>query len=620
MKVIDPVCNMTIEDKDAAAISTYKGRTYYFCSKSCKEDFDKNPEQFIGQLDKASASREAARALGIYTCAMHPEVRKEGPGSCAKCGMALEQIEPSAPITKTEWTCPMHPEIIKDSPGNCPICGMALEPKTVSVEEEKNPELIDMTRRFWIGLLLALPLVVIEMGKHIPGMAQLSFFGSPVLKWLQLMLATPVVLWGGWPFFVRGAQSIVNRSPNMFTLIGLGVGVSYGYSLVAVFSPGIFPASFRGMGGEVATYFEAASVITVLVLLGQVLELRARSRTGAAIKALLGLAPKQARIIRSDGTEEDIPLEQVQAGEKLRIRPGEKVPVDGVVVEGTSSLDESMVTGESIPVQRQAGDKIIGATVNGTGSLIMQAERVGAGTLLSQIVKMVAEAQRSRAPIQRLVDIIAAYFVEVVVAIAVITFSVWAWAGPEPRFAYALINAVAVLIIACPCALGLATPMSIMVATGKGATVGVLFKNAEAIEELRKIDTLVVDKTGTLTVGKPKLMATVAAPGQDEKKVLFFAAGIEKGSEHPLASAIVDGALAQGISPSAVEAFESITGKGVKGRIEGHDVTLGNIRLLEDAGIDPGGLRDEAEKHEDRWADGDVCCRRRQGRWAPGCG
>ena len=560
MKVIDPVCNMTIEDKDAAAISTYKGRTYYYCSKSCKEDFDKNPGQFIRQLDKAPAAREAAKALGIYTCPMHPEVRREGPGSCPKCGMALEPIAPSTPITKTEWTCPMHPEIIKDSAGNCPICGMALEPKTASVEEEKNPELIDMTRRFWIGLVLALPLVVIEMGKHIPGMAQLSFFGSPMLKWLQFILATPVVLWGGWPFFVRGAQSIANHSPNMFTLIGIGVGVAYCYSLVAAFAPGIFPASFRDMAGEVSTYFEAAAVIIVLVLLGQILELRARSRTGAAIKALLGLAPKQARIIRSDGTEEDIPLEQVQPSDKLRIRPGEKVPVDGVVVEGTSSIDESMVTGESIPVQKQAGDKIIGATVNGTGSLIMKAERVGAGTLLSQIVKMVAEAQRSRAPIQRLVDIIAAYFVEVVVAIAVITFGVWAWAGPEPRFAYALINTVAVLIIACHCALGLATPMSIMVATGKGATVGVLFKNAEAIEELRKIDTLVVDKTGTLTVGKPKLMATVAAPGQDEKKVLFFAAGIEKGSEHPLASAIVDGAQAQGISPAAVEAFESITG------------------------------------------------------------
>jgi Cu+-exporting ATPase len=510
--------------------------------------------------------------------------------------MALEPLEPSAQLTKTEWTCPMHPEIIRDSAGNCPICGMALEPKTVSVEEEKNPELISMTRRFWVSLLLSLPLVFIEMGRHIPGLAQFALFSSPMLKWLELILATPVVLWGGWPFFVRGAQSIINRSPNMFTLIGLGVGVAYGYSLVAVFVPDIFPASFRGMAGDVSTYFEAAAVIIVLVLLGQVLELRARSRTGAAIKALLGLSPKQARVIRSDGTEEDIPLELVQPGDKLRIRPGEKVPVDGVVVDGTSSLDESMVTGESIPVQKQAGDKIIGATVNGTGSLIMKAERVGAGTLLSQIVKMVAEAQRSKAPIQRLVDIIASYFVSVVVAIAVITFGVWAWAGPEPRFAYALINAVAVLIIACPCALGLATPMSIMVATGKGATVGVLFKNAEAIEELRKIDTLVVDKTGTLTVGKPKLMATVVAPGQDEKRVLFFAAGIEKGSEHPLASAIVDGALAQGIALATAEAFESITGKGVKGRIEGHDVALGNIRLLEDAGIDPGALRAEADK------------------------
>ena len=596
MKAIDPVCNMTIGDKEAVAISTYKGETYYFCSKSCKDDFDKNPEEFTGHSDTTSFPKESVKLLGSFTCPMHPEVRKEGPGACPKCGMALEPLELTVPLTKTEWICPMHPEVIKDSPGNCPICGMALEPKTVGLEEEKNPELADMTRRFWIGLVLALPLVVIEMGKHIPGMAQLSLFGSPVLKWFQLILATPVVLWGGWPFFVRGAQSIANRSPNMFTLVGLGVSVAYCYSLVAVFAPGIFPASFRGMGGEVAAYFEAAAVIIVLVLLGQVLELRARSRTGAAIKALLGLAPKEARIIRSDGTEEDIPLEQVQAGDKLRIRPGEKVPVDGVVVEGTSSLDESMVTGESIPVQRHSGDKVIGATVNGTGSLIMKAERVGAGTLLSQIVKMVSEAQRSRAPIQRLVDIVATYFVGVVVSIAVITFIVWALVGPEPRLAYALVNAVAVLIIACPCALGLATPMSIMVATGKGATAGVLFKNAEAIEELRKIDTLVVDKTGTLTVGKPKLMATVAAPGEDEKRVLFFAAGIEKGSEHPLASAIVDGAQAQGISSVAVEAFESITGKGVKGRVEGHDVALGNVRLLEDEGIDPGGLRDEAEK------------------------
>ncbi len=593
MKVIDLVCMMNIEDRAAAAKSIYKGITYYFCSLSCKAAFDKEPQAFINKFQK-EAPAKIPMSSKLFTCPMHPDIRADKPGPCPKCGMALEPAEPAAPLTKTEWTCPMHPEIVKDAPGNCPICGMALEPKTVSLEAEKNPELVDMTRRFWIGLVLSLPLVIIEMGKHIPGIADMSFFSSTMLKWLQLIFATPVVLWGGWPFFVRGAQSIVNRSPNMFTLIGLGVSVAYGYSLVAVFAPGIFPVSFRGMGGEVATYFEAAAVITVLVLLGQVLELRARGRTGAAIKALLGLAPKQARIIREDGTEEDVPVESVQVGDKLRIRPGEKIPVDGSVAEGGSSVDESMVTGESIPVEKQPGDKVFGATVNGTGSIVMTAERVGAGTLLSQIVRMVSEAQRSRAPIQRLVDIIAAYFVEIVVAIAVTTFIVWAFAGPEPRFTYALINAVAVLIIACPCALGLATPMSIMVATGKGATAGVLFKNAEAIEELQKVDTLVLDKTGTLTIGKPKLMEKIVLSGEDEKRLLLFAAGIEKGSEHPLASAIVAGA--HGIAIPSAEAFESITGKGVKGRIEGHDVIFGNVRLMDDSGIDTKELKNDAER------------------------
>ncbi|MCB1766069.1 MAG: HAD-IC family P-type ATPase, partial [Candidatus Competibacteraceae bacterium] len=430
---------------------------------------------------------------------MHPEVRQEGPGSCPKCGMALEPEGIPAPATRTEYTCPMHPEIVQDEPGSCPKCGMALEPQTVTLEEEENPELKEMTWRFWISVLLTVPLVMVVMGKMIPGVS-FAWLGSPrTLGWLELLLATPVVLWGGWPFFVRGGQSLVNRSPNMFTLISLGVGVAYAYSLIAILFPALFPASFRDTHGEVALYFEAAAVIVTLVLLGQVMELRARQQTGAAIKALLGLAPKTARRINDDGSDEDVPLDQIQSGDRLRVRPGEKVPVDGVVREGRSSVDESMVTGESIPIEKNPDDPVIGATVNGTGSLIMEAQRVGADTLLSQIVQMVAQAQRSRAPIQKLADQVAGYFVPAVVAAAVLTFIVWAIFGPPPAMAYALINAVAVLIIACPCALGLATPMSIMTATGKGATVGVLFKNAEAIEVMRQIDTLVVDKTGTLT-------------------------------------------------------------------------------------------------------------------------
>ncbi len=472
---------------------------------------------------------------------MHPEVRQTEPGSCPKCGMALELAEPPPVASKTEWTCPMHPQIIRDAPGNCPICGMALEPRTVTAKEEENPELVSMTRRFWIGVILSVPLVIIAMRALIPGLNLENLVSHKIMTWIELFLATPVVLWGGWPFFVRMWQSLVNRSPNMFTLIGLGVGVAYAYSIVAVLAPGLFPSSFRTAEGGVGTYFEAAAVITTLVLLGQVLELRARSKTGAAIKALLGLAPKTARRVK-DGTEEDIPLEQVTPGELLRVRPGEKIPVDGVVAEGSSSVDESMITGEPMPVEKKQGDRVIGATVNGTGSIIMRAEKVGSETLLAQIVHMVAEAQRSRAPIQKLADIIAGYFVQVVVVIAVITFIVWAWIGPEPRFAYALVNAVAVLIIACPCALGLATPMSIMVAMGKGATGGVLFKNAEAIEVMRKVDTLVVDKTGTLTLGKPKLVEVVSLDGLDEKSLLHFAASIERGSEHPLAAAIVAGA------------------------------------------------------------------------------
>jgi P-type Cu+ transporter len=530
-----------------------------------------------------------------YTCPMHPEVRQPGPGSCPKCGMSLEPVAPVAAVPRTEWICPMHPEIIRDAPGNCPKCGMALEPRTAAVDDEKNSELVDMRRRFRISVVLTIPLVVVTIGEHLPGHPLARIATMETLGWLEMVLATPVVLWGGWPFFVRGWQSVVHRSLNMFTLIGLGVSVAYLYSLVAKLFPGIFPSSFRLEGGEVAVYFEAAAVIVTLVLLGQVLELKARSRTGAAIKALLGLAPKTARRLRDDGSEEDVPLEQVHLGDRLRVRPGEKVPVDGVVLEGTSAVDESMVSGEAIPVEKNPGDRVVGATVNGTGSFVLKAERVGAETLLARIVQMVAEAQRTRAPIQKLADQVAGWFVPAVVSIAVATAIVWGLVGPEPRMAHALVNAVAVLIIACPCALGLATPMSIMVATGKGATAGVLFRNAEAIEILRKVDTLVIDKTGTLTEGKPKLVTVKSAEGWDEKDLLRLAASLERGSEHPLAAAIVSGAQERGVEPAGTESFESVTGKGVKGRVDGRSVGLGNRYLFESMGIDPGELAGKAE-------------------------
>jgi Cu+-exporting ATPase len=532
----------------------------------------------------------------MYTCPMHPEIRESEPGACPKCGMALERDSAAEFPTRTEWVCPMHPEIVRDAPGSCPICGMSLEPRTLSLESEENPELIDMTRRFWVSVALTIPLMVLAMRDHIPGVRIEIPAILSKLNWLEFFLATPVVLWGGWPLLVRGGQSIVNRSLNMFTLIGLGVSVSYVYSVIATFLPGLFPASFRGAGGQMSVYFEAAASITTLVLLGQVLELRARGQASAAIKALLGLAPKTARRIREDGTDEDVSLDLVMPGDILRVRPGEKVPVDGAVTEGATSIDESMVSGEPIPVSKQPGDRVIGATVNGTGTFLMRAEKVGAETLLSQIIQMVAEAQRSRAPIQKLADIVSGYFVGAVLAIAAVTFVVWAWIGPEPRMAYALINAVAVLIIACPCALGLATPMSIMVATGKGAMEGVLFKNAEAIEVMEKVQTLIVDKTGTLTVGKPKLVEIVPSGEQDDRLILYFSASLERGSEHPLASAIVAGAKDKGISLTDAESFESVTGKGVKGIIDGHPVALGNRRLLEDLGIEPGEADGRAEK------------------------
>lgn len=593
--VIDPVCGMTVDPDTAAGSFEHEGLTYFFCSKSCLNKFTHDPESFVGGGTEPETARgiEETAESNVYTCPMHSEVQREGPGSCPKCGMALEPLKIEALTEKVEYTCPMHPEIVRDRPGSCPICGMALEPRTVTAVED-NAELKSMTRRFWVSVALTLPLLIIAMGKMMG--LHLDRLASPdTLSWLELLLATPVVLWGGWPFFFRGWQSILNRSLNMFTLIGLGVGVAYIYSLIATLLPGIFPASFRDMGGRVPVYFEPAAVIVALVLLGQVLELKARSQTGAAIRALLGLAPKTARRILEGGTEMDVPLDDVHPGNLLRVRPGEKVPVDGEVVEGVSSVDESMVTGEPIPVEKRAGDRVVGATVNATGTFVMRAEKVGADTLLSRIVQMVAAAQRSRAPIQKLADQVSGYFVPAVLLIAIITFIVWSLTGPEPRMAYALINAVAVLIIACPCALGLATPMSIMVAMGKGAQLGVLFKNAEAIELLRKVDTLVVDKTGTLTEGKPKLVTVVPAGEWDERTLLRLASSLERGSEHPLAAAIVAGAEERGVELIAVDSFDSVTGKGVTGKLEGRTVGLGNLRLLEDLGVDPGDLAARAE-------------------------
>jgi Cu+-exporting ATPase len=503
--------------------------------------------------------------------------------------------EASSGADDATYTCPMHPEIRQRGPGSCPICGMALEPVVALVEEEENRELRDMTRRLVVSAVLTVPVFVIAMGDLLPG-APLAAFAEPsTFAWIELLLATPVVLWGAWPFFVRGLQSLRTMNLNMFTLIGLGVAVAYGYSVVAVLLPGIFPEAFRDEEGLVARYFEAAAVITTLVLVGQVLELRARSQTGAAIRALLGLAPKTARRLAADGSEKDVPLDQVHLGDRLRVRPGEKVPVDGVVLEGSSSVDEAMVTGEAIPVAKAVGDAVIGATVNGTGGLVIRAERVGADTLLAQIVRMVAEAQRSRAPIQKLADTVAGYFVPAVIAVSVVTFVVWAVVGPDPKLANALINAVAVLIIACPCALGLATPMSIMVATGKGATVGVLFKNAEAIEVMRKVDTLVTDKTGTLTEGRPKLVEVWAVDDLHEAGLLSLAAALERGSEHPLAEAIVGGAEERGLALGEATDFASITGKGVTGTVDGRGVVLGNAGLLTDRGVEVEMLAERAE-------------------------
>ncbi len=525
---------------------------------------------------------------------MCPEVRSAKPGACPRCGMALEPEMPAA-ATRVEYTCPMHPEIVRPGPGNCPICGMALEPRTVTAQPEDNPELRDMTRRFWISLALTAPLLAMAMAPMLPGLTMQPLLPAGWLPWIELILATPVVLWGGAPFFQRGWASLVNRSTNMFTLIAMGTGVAYLYSLVATVFPQIFPASFREMGGTPAVYFEAAAAITTLVLLGQVLELRARSRTGAAIRALLDLSPKMARVLRDD-REEDIPLEQVMPGDRLRVRPGEKIPVDGTVLEGTSGVDESMITGESIPVSKEPGSPLIGATVNGTGSLVMRAERVGSETLLAQIVRLVGQAQRSRAPIQRLADRVAGWFVPAVIAIAVLTFAAWSLFGPEPRLAHALVNAVAVLIIACPCALGLATPIAIMVGTGRGAQAGVLIKNAEALERMEKVDTLVIDKTGTLTDGKPRVASLVTLPGRDENELLRMVASVEQGSEHPLGAAVVEAAKSRSLVLTGGSEFRSHTGRGVSGQVDGHKVLIGNERLLEENGISAAALAQKAEE------------------------
>ena len=592
----DPVCGMQV-GTDSDHRYTHAGTDYYFCCGGCLEKFRTDPAKYLHPATVAAEACPTARCdIGstAYTCPMHPEIQQAGPGACPKCGMALELMTMPLAATRTEYTCPMHPEIVQDHPGTCPKCGMALEPRTVQAEEDTS-ELDDMTRRFRVSSLLALPVFLLAMTADLAPAWLPDALSMRAVQWIEFALATPVVLWGGWPFFVRGWQSVVSWNLNMFTLIGLGVTVAWTYSVVALLFPQLFPPTMQHAGGTVPVYFEAAAVITALVLLGQVLELRARSQTNAAIRLLLGLAPNSARIVRDNGTEQDIPLEQVQPGNILRVRPGEKIPVDGVVTEGSSAVDESMVTGEPIPVEKSAGEKLIGATVNGTGSLLMQAEKVGTDTLLAQIVRMVSEAQRSRAPIQKLADVVAGYFVPTVVIVAVITLLVWGFWGPEPRLAHAIVNAVAVLIIACPCALGLATPVSIMVGTGKGATLGVLIRNAEALEIMERVDTVVVDKTGTLTEGKPKLVAVHASRGFMDDDVLQLAASLERASEHSLAEAIVRGAEDRGMSLSQTVDFASVTGMGVTGKVNGRVVALGNIKLLEKLGIDPGELPHQAE-------------------------
>jgi len=589
----DPVCGMTVDPGAGKPSHEHAGRMVHFCSAGCRDKFVAAPVDYLTatdpvcgmKVDRASAEHMIKHeGQRFYFCSA---------GCYDKFAAAPDKYlgdrPASAPMPEgTIYTCPMHPEIEQVGPGDCPICGMALEPKGVPTGDEgPNPELVDFTRRFWIGAALTIPLLVLTMGPLI-GLPVREWLGERLTLWIELALGTPVILWSGWPFFVRGWKSFRTMNLNMFSLIAMGLAAAYGYSLVAVLAPGIFPAGFRDAEGHVGVYFEAGAVIVVLVLLGQMLELRARERTGAAIRALMDLAAKTARIIRPDGREEEIPLEDVQVGDRLRVRPGDKVPVDGEVAEGRSSVDESMLTGESIPVEKVAGDKVTGATINGTGTLVMQATRVGADTMLAQIVEMVANAQRSRAPIQKWADMVAGRFVPAVIGVAVLAFVVWAIWGPAPAFAYALVAAVSVLIIACPCALGLATPMSIMTATGRGAQAGVLIRNAEALERFAKVDTLMIDKTGTLTEGKPKLVAVLPEAGHDEAEVLRLAASLERGSEHPLAEAIVAGAEERGVEIAKAEDFEAVTGKGVMGTVDGKAVALGNARMIADLGIDAG--------------------------------
>ncbi len=601
----DPVCGMTV-NRDAPRGGTleHEGATYYFCNPKCHDRFAALPAKYLGATPTTAAAHKAtvpvaapsaapARAQ-TYVCPMDPEVRQDKPGACPKCGMALEPEHPVV-SSKTEWVCPMHPEVVRSEAGNCPICGMALEPRTSQIEQD-NPELKDMSRRLWVAAALTVPLLLLTMGDMLPGHPVSSLLPVRARSLIELALATPVCIWSGWPFLERAVQSVKNRSLNMFTLIGLGVSVAYVFSVVAALFPGAFPSSFRDHHGAVGLYFEAAAAIVTLILVGQVLELRARGQTGAAIRQLLELAPKTARRVDEAGKEQDVALESIHVGDRLRVRPGERVPVDSVVIEGKSNVDESMVTGEAIPVTKEPSSHVVGGTVNGTGALLIKAEKIGSDTLLSRIVAMVAEAQRSRAPIQKLADVVAGYFVPGVIGIALLTFAVWAFVGPEPRLAHALVNAVAVLIIACPCALGLATPMSIMVATGKGASVGVLFKNAEAIEVLRKVDTLVVDKTGTLTEGKPKVTSIVLADGVDEGSLLQLTASLEKRSEHPLGAAVVKAAEEKGLTLGDVTDFESLTGKGVRGVVDGKRVALGNRALLEEVGANAQSLLTRADE------------------------